>query len=80
MTVTNAAEAIAVLNAAQHRGIRTWAHDRASGRIMPAAWAFQSSGEPAPMLTTFEAMAIARELVAIGAYRPAAQRLDLATI
>jgi biotin-(acetyl-CoA carboxylase) ligase len=69
LSITSVSDAIAVLNATCHRGARTWEHDAGSGRIMPAVWKLTPGGEPAPMLTVFEAVAIARGLAQIGAYQ-----------
>jgi hypothetical protein len=64
MTLSRRTEALAVLNATQHRGARNWHYDGKQARVMPEA-----GDEPdyPPIFTAFEAMSVARRLVAIGA-------------
>jgi hypothetical protein len=57
-------QAVAVLNATQHRGARHWHHDGKRARIKPEAW---DEAEYPPIFTTFEAVSVARRLVEIGA-------------
>jgi hypothetical protein len=59
-------DAVAVLNLTRHRGRRDWIFDPAALRIMPERW---TERDTLPSLTAFEAVAIARGLVAIGAGR-----------
>ena len=55
-------------NTAQHRGARSWHFDCGCQRVIPEGW--NGLGEAAPAYTAFEAVSIARGLVAIGAYQP----------
>jgi hypothetical protein len=59
--------AVTVLNATMHRGARDWHYDGKQARIMPEAW---DEAEYPPIFTAFEAVAVARRLVEIGATRP----------
>lgn len=72
MTVSNVAEAAAVLTACQHRGAQWWSWDAQRLRVTPGSWNGMPD-DPAPEFTVFEALAIARGLVTIGAVRGMAQ-------
>ena len=56
-------EAVRVLIVAGHRGVRGWRYDPAVMRVMPAAW---DRLEAPPVFTAWEAVTIARGLVALG--------------
>jgi hypothetical protein len=58
-------EAIAVLNAARHRGPCSWHYDDTCQRIMPEGWNGRAEAAP-PCFTVFECLAVARRLVEIG--------------
>jgi hypothetical protein len=66
-------EALIALSRAQHRGAPYWYWDAASLRVLPAEWG-SPADDPAPAFTVFEALAIARSLVGIGA---TGQQLDV---
>jgi hypothetical protein len=59
-------DAILVLSAAQHRGVHLWRYDDNCRRVLPEGWNTLDEAEP-PAYTAFEAVAIARGLVGIGA-------------
>jgi hypothetical protein len=59
-------EAIAVLNAALHRGACSWHYDDTCQRIMPEGWNGLEEAAP-PSFTVFEALAVADRLARIGA-------------
>jgi hypothetical protein len=61
------AEAVNVLNRAQHRGVRTWHYDQHQRRVMPFEW---TEAEYPPIFTAFEAVTLAHALVTIGAVTP----------
>lgn len=60
------AEALTVLNLTQHRGVRCWRYDPQTARVMPESWNMLEAAAP-PCFTVFEARAVARQLLAIGA-------------
>ena len=69
MAVSNVSEAIQVLSAAHHRGAWGWSWNPTTLRVEPWGWSALDF-EPAPTYTAFEALAIARGLVEIGAVQP----------
>ena len=68
MTDTAVFEAVAVLNATQHRGARNWHYDGTLARVMPYQW---HEREYPPSFTPFKAVTVARWLMEIGATGPA---------
>jgi hypothetical protein len=69
MAVSNVAEAVVVLSAAQHRGVHLWRYDDTCRRVLPEGWNGLEEAA-APAYTPWEAVTLARRLAEIGAARP----------
>ena len=69
-------EAVEVLSAAHHRGVRLWYFDGALLRVLPGEW--NGLYEVPPAFTAFEALAIARGLARIGAVSLPSSRREFA--
>jgi hypothetical protein len=63
--VHNAYDAAQVLSASLHRGAASWIYDPALMRVMPEGWDWRGIGDPPPAFTAFEAIALARALMAM---------------
>lgn len=68
LSIATAADAVRVLSAVRHRGAYHWVYDAGTRRVQPMVWNEQ---EAPPCFTLFEAVTIARQLVAMGAHATA---------
>lgn len=62
-------DAVTVLNAASHRGARSWRYDATAARVRPEEWSGLGTEFIAPEFTPWEAATLARRLVEIGAVK-----------
>jgi hypothetical protein len=58
------AEAAMILSASLHRGAASWIYDPECRRVVPEAWDLREGGD-VPAFTAFEAVAVARGLMAL---------------
>jgi hypothetical protein len=63
--VHNAYDAAQVLGAAMHRGAASWIFDAALLRVMPEGWDWRGIGDPPPAYTVWEALVLAKALMAM---------------